>query len=248
MNFVHTKDLRLSIQVELSGFSFNISDKYSVLHAEEKKFVSAAQSDFSEAELEFSDTINAIPYFRRQYSSADLYYKTRKFILVPKEFYNEDTAEQEFSSIWELKPSERLYMFVSEKFSVVAVYAIPVGVFMHFIKLQPDIKYFPSIRKLFEYVESSSSDSSVYAVWDGSLLEMLAVRDGKLFMCNAYDAKDTATVLYFLLNAIDSAGFKRTDVPVSFFMQNPVGEPSDENKEFKEMLSSYIGKIEFLSL
>ena len=213
-----------------------------------EEFKLATNGTVKDTRLQAQEIALRFLYFRRQYSSADLYYKTRKFILVPKEFYNEDTAEQEFSSIWELKPSERLYMFVSEKFSVVAVYAIPVGVFMHFIKLQPDIKYFPSIRRLFEKAESSSSDSSVYAVWDGSLLEMLAVRDGKLFMCNAYDAKDTASVLYFLLNAIDSAGFKRTDVPVSFFMQNPVGEPSDENKEFKEMLSSYIGKIEFLSL
>ena len=180
---------RISIQVGLSGYSFQVEAGFSL----RSSGWMSAESVFTTAELQ------------RRYDDVEVSVFTPYCTLVPRQFFSENEAVSQLSDLMNLPEGAMVEWTPVPEFDAVMVYSNAIGGTLHKVvaesvlmvdggKSKPLPEMFYMLKSLSDITEYNRIVASYV---DGVLY--LAVAQGKtLMLCNSFKAPDFTTALYHI--------------------------------------------------
>lgn len=190
----HIPDGRISIQVGLSGYSFQIEENSSV-HS----------SGWQGAERIFTTQ-----EFQQRYDWVDISLFTPKFALVPKQFFNPLSARQALAEVVSVRDSDIVDHIEVEEFNAVLVYSNSIGESLSKVISQTVMNHsgdhFPILPEAYyllkRTVQCTEYNKILASYMDGYLY--LVIAQGKsLRLCNVFEAHDFTTAEYFIFLALN---------------------------------------------
>lgn len=187
-------DSRISIQVGLSGYSFQIEDQGTV-HS----------SGWQGAERIFTTQ-----EFQRRYDRADIALFTPKFTLVPKQFFNPLSARQALSEVVSIQDSDMVDHIDVPAFNAELVYSNSIGESLSKVISQTVLDHsgnpfpvLPEVYFLLDAVASCKEYNKILASYMDGYLYLVIAQGKSLQLCNVFAAGDFTTAEYFIFLALN---------------------------------------------
>ena len=175
----------ISIQVCLSGYSFNASPWI----GSEKVFTTRE--------------------FQQRYSTVDISLLTPKVALVPEPFFNPQEARAALEEIVALSPGDIVEYVPVPSLASVLVYSNSIGESLSKVLAntvlptsgQP-VKVLPEMYYLLKKLDSISEYNKIVASWADGWLHLVIAQGKSLSLANTFQAPDFTTAEYFLFLAL----------------------------------------------
>ena len=211
----YVEKYRISIQVFLNGYSYKITDT-------DGRTVS--EKDFCEIEELYSSRIFSYPYKEYRIS-----YRTHRCTLIPAGLMpdtgNADKDEVLRNLLAEYdrpEENEKVECTRITPADAVLVYAMPgEGSPLRAIlsSLPSDCRPFPEMYWMLEELYGLPCHNRVIASYRDSLLSLAIAEDGKLLLCNSFNAQDFTTAMYFIFSALKQFQIN-PEVTTIYFREN----------------------------
>ena len=182
---INLNNERMSIQVSLSGFSFNGSGWFG------------------------SEKIFTTPEFQRRYSSVEISLLTPKVALVPEPFFNPAHARAALEETVSLEPSDLVEWVEVPQLASVLVYSNSIGESLSKVLANTvlpsygePVKVLPELFYLIRDLESLTEYNKIIASWADGWLHLVIAQGKSLSLANTFRAPDFTTAEYFLFLAL----------------------------------------------
>ncbi|MDD4639021.1 MAG: DUF3822 family protein, partial [Bacteroidales bacterium] len=213
-----TNEYRLSIQADLNGFSFLISDD---LH---QQLYYLYQSDFNWERVHYDiffrhtgNLLSSLPLLSKHYSKVTLLYDTFKYALIPKHLYKAGEELGQLGKLHKLDDLEEIDVVEIPGKDIVVLFAVN-STFINLLKTkQPSFSIFPSIYTPLLSLPTLYDYNKVYFNYSKGQLHLIIYEGVSLIYCNSFPATYFNTALYFLFLALKQTQFnpEQTTVFVS---------------------------------
>ena len=175
----------MSIQVSLSGFSFNGSDWIG------------------------SEKLFTTPEFQRRYSSVDISLLTPKVALIPEPFFNPEHSRAALEETVALEPSDLVEYVEIPSLASVLVYSNSIGESLSKVMANTvlpssgvPVKVLPEMFYLLRELEGLTEYNKIAASWADGWLHLVIAQGKSLSLANTFRAPDFTTAEYFLFLAL----------------------------------------------
>ena len=175
----------MSIQVSLSGFSFNGSDWIG------------------------SEKLFTTPEFQRRYSSVDISLLTPKVALIPEPFFNPEHSRAALEETVALDPSDLVEYVEVPSLASVLVYSNSIGESLSKVMANTvlpssgvPVKVLPEMFYLLRELEGLTEYNKIAASWADGWLHLVIAQGKSLSLANTFRAPDFTTAEYFLFLAL----------------------------------------------
>jgi Protein of unknown function (DUF3822) len=192
-NLNHTKNYRLSIQLNQDGFSVLIAtDEKKILKIYHKNLQN--QIGIAE-ELKENPFLNEIT--KLSYKKVKIILNTRTFTLIPNEFFDPNTSVAFFMLEQNISESKAILSNLLNSDNIKLLF--DSSAFSSLIRLflnSPEIVhvYEPQIR----YIKEKLSPANAIILYQaGKILHILNFIQGKLYSCNAFETNTKNDTLYY---------------------------------------------------
>ena len=176
---------RMSIQVSLSGFSFNGSDWVG------------------------SEKLFTTPDFQRRYSSVEISLLTPKVALVPEPFFNPEHSRAALEETVAIEPSDLVEYVEVPSLASVLVYSNSIGESLSKVMANTvlpssgvPVKVLPEMFYLLRELEGLTEYNKIVASWADGWLHLVIAQGKSLSLANTFRAPDFTTAEYFLFLAL----------------------------------------------
>ena len=176
---------RMSIQVSLSGFSFNGSDWIG------------------------SEKLFTTPEFQRRYSSVEISLLTPKVALIPEPFFNPEHSRAALEETVALEPSDLVEYVEVPSLASVLVYSNSIGESLSKVMANTVLpssgvpaKVLPEMFYLLRELEGLTEYNKIVASWADGWLHLVIAQGKSLSLANTFRAPDFTTAEYFLFLAM----------------------------------------------
>lgn len=183
----------ISIQVGLSGYSFKLYDADGVM-----------PSGWMAPERLFSS-----PQMQRRYDEVQISVFTHKFALVPKQFYNAETAAGMLAEVVDLSSDDVVESVPVPQFASVLLYSDNTGGSLPRVIAEMVLKTdgnkvspLPEIYYMLSSLDTIGEYNKIVASYIDGFLYLVIAQGKTLLLCNAYQAQDFTTAEYFLFLAM----------------------------------------------
>ena len=183
----------ISIQVGLSGYSFKLYDADGVM-----------PSGWMAPERLFSS-----PQMQRRYDEVQISVFTHKFALVPKQFYNAETAAGMLAEVVDLSSDDVVESVPVPQFASVLLYSDNTGGSLPRVIAEMVLKTdgnkvspLPEIYYMLSSLDTIAEYNKIVASYIDGFLYLVIAQGKTLLLCNAYQAQDFTTAEYFLFLAM----------------------------------------------
>ena len=175
----------ISIQVCLSGYSFNASPWIG------------------------SEKVFTTPEFQRRYSTVDISLLTPKVALVPEPFFNPDQARAALEEVVALSPGDIVEYVPVPSLASVLVYSNSIGESLSKVLANTvlptsgqSVRVLPEMYYLLKELDGISEYNKIVASWADGWLHLVIAQGKSLSLCNTFQAPDFTTAQYFLFLAM----------------------------------------------
>ena len=175
----------MSIQVSLSGFSFNGSDWVG------------------------SEKLFTTPDFQRRYSSVEISLLTPKVALVPEPFFNPEHSRAALEETVAIEPSDLVEYVEVPSLASVLVYSNSIGESLSKVMANTvlpssgvPVKVLPEMFYLLRELEGLTEYNKIVASWADGWLHLVIAQGKSLSLANTFRAPDFTTAEYFLFLAL----------------------------------------------
>lgn len=180
---------RLTIQLDLGGFSFTIYDRSGAV-------LTSGTADFP---INTSDRhIDAV--LNGAFSSVSVYCPTSKYTLVPSEYYSREEAVKVLSSLKTIGIDERVDTLDLPGQKSVMIYAIQDDFISSIKEYQKDAKFYPLAYDLIDRIPSLSHNNRIICAFTQGQVHIVASERDKLLFVNSFPAEDMITAQYFIFS------------------------------------------------
>lgn len=187
---------RITIQLDLSGYSFAIYDRNGVVVSQEKH---SCPVDLSVGEL--------TPVLKRRFSAVSVYFTTWKYTLVPVQLFLKENARAYLKAVRDVQEDDTVLSLEMPSRKAVMVYAVPDNLYSGVTSLCRNVRFYPISYVLIDRLSSiPDNNRMLVSVTDGMLHVVAAERDRLLFV-NSFPASDLATVEYFIFSVVKEVLF-----------------------------------------
>ena len=176
---------RMSIQVSLSGFSFNGSDWIG------------------------SEKLFTTPEFQRRYSSVEISLLTPKVALIPEPFFNPSNARAALEETVALDPSDLVEYVEIPSLVSALVYSNSIGESLSRGRANTGlpasgepVKVLPEMFYLLKELDALTEYNKIVASWADGSLHLVIAQGKSLSLANTFRAPDFTTAQYFLFLAM----------------------------------------------
>ena len=180
---------RISIQVGLSGYSFKIETDDTIRSSE---WLSA-------------DRIFTSSEFQRRYDEVGISVFTPKCTLVPRQFFNPQSARQIISEIADIDDSDIVDYVEVPQFASVLIYSNSIGESLSKVisdmVLRPDgsrTRSLPELYYMLADLQNMQEYNKIIASYKDGYLYLVVAQGRTLLLCNAFQAQDFTTAEYFI--------------------------------------------------
>ena len=175
----------MSIQVSLSGFSFNGSDWIG------------------------SEKLFTTPEFQRRYSSVEISLLTPKVALIPEPFFNPSNARAALEETVALDPSDLVEYVEIPSLVSALVYSNSIGESLSRVLANTvlpasgePVKVLPEMFYLLKELDALTEYNKIVASWADGSLHLVIAQGKSLSLANTFRAPDFTTAQYFLFLAM----------------------------------------------
>ncbi len=181
MDHTDTTYKGISIQVSLSGFSFNGSPWLTAEH------------------------VFTTPELQRRYDSVEISLLTPKVALVPDAFLDPSSARKALSEVAALRDNDFVETIPVPGFAATLVYSNSLDESLSKVMAQTvlptsgtPVRVLPEMYYLLCQLESIPEYNKIVASWHGGYLHMVIAQGKSLCLANVFEAPDFTTAEYFL--------------------------------------------------
>ena len=184
---------RISIQVGLSGYSFNIQ-------ADGKSFSSGWKG---------ADAVFMTPEFQKRYSDVDVSVFTPYCTLVPENFHRPELSQSMLSEVVHLPEGAVVDYQPVPEYGAVMIYSNNVGGTLHKVLAESvlkvdgsKVKPLPELYYMLKALPSIPDYNRILASYMDGYLYLVIAQGKTLLLCNSFKAPDFTTAEYFLFMAM----------------------------------------------
>lgn len=231
---------RLTIQIDLSGFSFKITDPSGeTLNSGRKSFPSGVSSA-SELEDILKKELSSMSVLSKKYSQTDVVVETPTFTLVPASLYDKESEKQILSQIHKVEDMDEVMSIDLPEHEAKLIYAIPNSISSRIFKIQKKAKYTPIIYQMIKKVSELKENNKVCIHFSKNHIHIVASERDRLLLANSFQASDFITAQYYIFFVIKEVMFNP-----EFTTLQIVG---DIDKNQKKSLSKYFKGVNTISI
>ena len=180
---------RITIQLDLSGYSFTIYGRNGAILTQESH---SCPVDLSVQELE--------PVLKRQYASVSVYFTTWKYTLVPASLYDKEKVRSYLESVRDLSRDDRVLTLEMPSHKAVMVYAVPYHIYNGIASLCRNVRFYPTAYVLIDRIASVQDNNRLLVSFTDGMLHIVAAERDRLLFANSFPAADMATAGYFIFS------------------------------------------------
>lgn len=224
---------RLTIQIDLSGFSFKITDQTGgILFSGEKSFpsVSSYGLDF---EAILKKELSSFSHLGKKNNGTDIYVATPKFTLIPTHLYIKGEEKRILSQIHKIGELDEVMSVEIPQYQATLIYAIPNSVTSRIFKIQKKARYYPSVYGMIQRMLNNSDNNKICVCFSKEDVHITAAEGNRLLLANSYPAKDFVTALYYLFLVIKEVMFNPEFTTLQVMGTLTKGQTKDLSKYFK---------------
>lgn len=238
---ITNKDLRLSIELGLNGFSFSVDcipdGRHLAVGSHAFRYGHATEQRLLATLVNVLETTPEISFLA--FSAASAMFLDTEFTMLPEELFSEGKAAEYLGFTLGREITGPVSCDVLEKYGMVCVYRFPRIL----------AEYLSSRCGTFEHRHSSSvflsvadplpSGVSVWANVHCGFMQVSVFRDGKPILVNVFEIKSQADFSYYLLSACNQSGTDEKEAEFVF-----CGSPEEYIRQ-REALSRHFPRRRF---
>lgn len=235
--FNNSEILRLSIQTDLSGFSFIVHD------TNNSEIVHYSKYSYPDGITRIEDTEY---YINKEFRNNDiiskrfgkgtsLFHDTEKYTLIPKKYFKEDSLKDELSKLYTLDELDELYSVELPYFDAVLAYVIPNSITSPVYLAQKGSKFYPVSYPLINQLHSIEDHNRLIVYFKKGSVHVIAAQGDQLLLCNTYPAKDFNTAIYFIFLAVKEVMFNPELTTLNLFGSVSFKDYRSISRYFKEI-------------
>ncbi len=236
-----TKDYKLSIQVNLDGFSFLIS------HPVQKRIVAFKSTSLlisSEILLarRLKEWLENEELLKRQFQSVQVFIFTENFTIVPDEFFENERQKILTSVLFEKKPNNHFEENKIEGFSSYLFFSIQQDVFNvvnHFFS--KNIEIIHPVTQLIQTPVESDNRNSAIILPSKKFFYLVILSKGRLLLANCFQSLHPSDLIYNIINSFQQLEISRSNTNLY------LGGSFNQNNEIKELIRPYFENISHLN-
>lgn len=202
----------LSILFRKDGFSFCVLRNGEIIHSDSVE-VDTEHTEFQE----FKKIFDANLYLQQTYAKVDAALLTNRFNLVPEEIFESDPDAQkwlEFNA--EVFENDVVQSEIAGHGARI-VYAVPGDLkkLMHDRFGEVEIKNASQV--FIGEITAEDDNPQVFVNVHADVIEILLLKDKKLFFYNIFDTKTREDVVYYILNTFKQLGLDPNETALYYF-------------------------------
>lgn len=202
---------RITIQLDLSGYSFIIYDRNGTALSEGNR---PCPVDLAVKELE--------PVLRKgQFSSVSVYYATWKYTLVPSVHYEKDHQRGYLTGVRDLLEDDVALSLDMPARKAVMVFAMPGAVYRGMSALSRNVRFYPLSHLLMDRLSMLEDNNRIVVSFSEGMLHIVAAERERLLFANSFPSADLATAEYFILSVTKEVMFNPEHTVLYVYGQIP---------------------------
>lgn len=209
---------RLTIQMDLSGFSFIVYDRNGTI---------VYKSDGSDADSS---------YLNVPYHSVEIYYPTLCYTMIPVDFYSHETAYSYLESVRELPEDAKVCALEIPGQKMFLVYATEGDNLPEPVLKSTRIKRYPLIYSLIDSIQTIEGNNKIIMAATEGIVHIVAAERGRFLYANSFPAEDDITALYFITSVAQQVLFNPE--LTSIYIKGTISDT------FRTTLGNYFNKVE----
>ncbi|MCL2502020.1 MAG: DUF3822 family protein [Bacteroidales bacterium] len=189
---------RLSIQADLNGFSFAVLDDTTASCRMLHSYALPACSDYDELYTETAVWCKKFLPAQVPYVYAHCSFCAPSFTLVPNEVFVPEKAAQFLQSIHQINDLDEVSFYTLPELNAVCIYSIPNTLTSPILKAVKKTHFYSVAIPLIRIALSLPGHTRALFYYHNDHLYLGLMREQELLLCNAYEAPQANTALYFL--------------------------------------------------
>ncbi len=203
-----TTDYRLSIQVDLNGFSFSVVNENDsgllFLYASDFRMDGGETDDFVK---KCSELFEQFSLLRSNYDNINLIYNTHKYSLVPNMLYKKGDELSILERHHKLDELDEVNTLTIPHESMVVIFAVNSTLVNLAKSYHPNLKLIPTLWLSLTYLPLYPEYNKLSFNYMKGFLTIVAAEGEKIVYCNSFPAHHFNTALYFLFLTIREVQF-----------------------------------------
>lgn len=187
---------RITIQLDLSGYSFTIYDRNGAVLSQESH---SCPVDLSVNEL--------APVLKRQYSAVSVYFATWKYTLVPLSLFAKDSPRKYLSAVRDLAEDDVVMALEMPSRKAAIVFAVQGQLYGSINALCRNVRFYPMAYILVDRLSSIADNNRLLVSFTDGMLHAVAAERDRLLFVNSFPAADLATAEYFIFSVVKEVMF-----------------------------------------
>ncbi len=203
-----TTEYRLSIQADLNGFSFSVTDdtKGDLLLLYSSDFL-MEREDMDLFVKRCTDLFTAMPILRSKYKRVTLIWGTEKYTPIPKRVHNNISELKVLESQHKLDDLDEIDTVELESENMSIIFAAN-STFLNMLKTyQPEFNIYPLIYINLKYLPLFEEYNKISFHYIKGAVSIVASEGEKIIYCNTFPAFHFNSALYYLLLALKEVQF-----------------------------------------
>lgn len=215
---------RITIQLDLSGYSFTIYDRNGTELLSESH---PCPVDLSVGEL--------AKVLSRKLSVVSVYFTTWKYTLVPASRYPKEDPSACLRSVREVLPDDKVLALEMPSRKAVMVFAVPERLYDGLSALNKNVRFYPTAYLLIDRLASMTENNRLLVSFTDGMLHVVAAERDKLLFANSFPAADVATAEYFIFSVAKEVMFNPEHTILYIYGKVPEKVDADLRRYFSDV-------------
>ncbi len=217
---------RITIQLDLSGYSFKIQDRNEQTLSQE----------YHSCPVDLSvERINALQ--NAPFLSADIAVSTWKYTMVPLYGFDKSKARETLSELKELDVNETVLHLEMPQRKAVMLYAIPSDIYSGLMPVAKNTRIYPVAYSLIERLAEIEQNNRVAVTFSDGMLHIAVAERDRLMFVNTFPARDIATMEYFIMSIIKEMPFNPEHTYIYIYGKVDSDTVSELEKYFPKVIN-----------
>jgi len=230
---------RLSIQADLSGFSFAILNDEAATCLQLLHHPFPNTQDHNDMYTEVVTCRQKYPQLKALFSSVQCVWCAPFFTLIPESAFIPDNAAAILQSVHTINDLDEIYFYPLQQFGAICIYSIPNSISAPLFKIQPAIRFYSIAVPMIQMTAPLYGHTRVLFFYRNQYLYLTLMKEKQLLLCNAYHAPEFTTALYFLFFALHQ--WQLNPESLCLYISGQI------SKQNRQLLHNYFPLIHFLS-
>ncbi len=229
---------KLSIQLNLNGFSFCIVNSKEEIIASEDYFSNEYVLSEQELYTKITTAFNTKPELQAKFEKVVITYTNELYSFVPKDLFDAKHKELYFKFSIKTLATDLICDDELKSASIVNLFIPYVNINNYLLDHFNQFNFHHHSAVLVDYIlskKSTENSTGLYLYFHSQHFDIIAIKEGELLLCNTYNQHSKEDVLYYLLFVIEQLGYSPETVYVELLNLVP--------DEYFGLLYTYIRNI-----